>query len=243
MVLRRGSWRRRRQGSPDPAGFKSAGEAAALGRIEAEAERGRWGRAWPMRSGAMPRIVADAQGCSEQGEGAARRGTWATVVNLTRSRRCGRGEEAACSGRRLARTWRGLCQGRRVAGVAGNEGRQDEGLGLAALEVNPDGDGRDGKERTHGGFGRRRPRHQGRAAFISWEWSCGRSMRQVLRRKAERGGALHLFHGARLGDEALGWIDRWVLEAASDEDRGGPWGSAGWWIGSGEIPRKEKAGR
>lgn len=169
MVLRRGSWRRRRQGSPDPAGFKSAGEAAALGRIEAKAERGRWGRAWPMRSGAMPRIVADAQGCSEQGEGAARRGTWATVVNLTRSRRCGRGEEAACSGRRLARTWRGLCQGRRVAGVAGNEGRQDEGLGLAALEVNPDGDGRDGKERTHGGFGRRRPRHQGRAPFISWQ--------------------------------------------------------------------------
>ena len=46
-------------------------------------------------------------------------------------------------------------------------------------------------------------------------------MRQVLGRKAAKDGALHLFHGAWLGDEALDWLGRWVLEAVSDEDRGG----------------------
>ena len=48
----------------------------------------------------------------------------------------------------------------------------------------------------------------------------------------EDGARLRKGTGGACADERPGdWMDLWV--AASDGDRGGTWGSAGWWIGSG----------
>ena len=77
-------------------------------------------------------------------------------------------------------------------------------------------------------------RRRGRAEEVHGNGAAGAWCGWCSSAKQREGGALLLFHGARLGDEALEAVD-WAVA----ETKGGRWVDR---EGSGKIPRKKRGG-